>query len=101
MGWCWKSHPDFGFRDEMKSRLKLMLGKEHDNTSYALFPKNIRYVRKSEGAKLSTTGIALWIAKRPGVSVQAFREEITQRWSNFTIKIGGSLASKLFIPFEK
>jgi hypothetical protein len=25
MGWCWKSHPAFGYRDEMKSRLKLMM----------------------------------------------------------------------------
>jgi hypothetical protein len=72
MEWCWKSHPAFGYRDEMKSRLKLMMGKEHEETSYALFPKNIRYVRNFDGAKLSTTGIALRIAKRPGVSKQTF-----------------------------
>jgi hypothetical protein len=29
MGWCWKSHPAFGYRDEMKSCLKLMMGKAH------------------------------------------------------------------------
>jgi hypothetical protein len=69
MGWCWKSHPAFGYRDEMKSHLKLMMGKEHEDTEYALFPKNIRYVRRSDGAKLSTTGIALRIAKRPCVRV--------------------------------
>jgi hypothetical protein len=40
MGWSWKSHPAFGYRDEMKSCLKLMMGKEHKDTSYALFPKN-------------------------------------------------------------
>jgi hypothetical protein len=55
IGWCWKSHPAFGYRDEMKSRLKLMMGKEHEDTYYALFPKNTRYVPKSDGAKLSTT----------------------------------------------
>jgi hypothetical protein len=55
MGWCWTSYPAFGYRDEMKSRLKLMMGKEHEDTGYALFPKNIPYVRKSDGAKLSTT----------------------------------------------
>jgi hypothetical protein len=55
MGWCWKSHPAFGYREEMKSRLKLMMGKEYEDTSYAFFPSNIRYVRKSGGAKLSTT----------------------------------------------
>jgi hypothetical protein len=55
MGWCWKSHPAFGYRDEMKSRLKLMMGKANEDTSYALFPKNIRYVRKYGGVKLSTT----------------------------------------------
>jgi hypothetical protein len=33
MGWCWKSHPAFGYRDEMKSRLKLMMGKEHVRSS--------------------------------------------------------------------
>jgi hypothetical protein len=98
MGWCCKFHPAFGYRDEMKSRLKLMMGKAHEDTSYALFPKNIRYIRKSDGAKLITTGIALRIAKRPGVSEQLFREE---RWSNLSIKNGGSLASKLFIPFGK
>jgi hypothetical protein len=101
MGWCWKSHPAFGYQDEMKSRLKLMMGKAHEDTSYALFPKNIRYVRKSDGAKLSATGIALRIAKRPAVSEQLFREELAQRWSNLSTKNGGSLASKLFIPFGK
>jgi hypothetical protein len=39
MGWCWKSHPALGYRDEMKSRLQLMMGKEYEETSYALFPK--------------------------------------------------------------
>jgi hypothetical protein len=55
MGWCWKWHPAFGYRDEMKSCVKLMMGKEHEDTLYALFPKNIRHVHKSDGAKLSTT----------------------------------------------
>jgi hypothetical protein len=39
--------------------------------------------------------------KRPGVSEQTFREELAQRLINMTIKSGGSLASKLFIPFGK
>jgi hypothetical protein len=68
MDWCWKSHPALGYRDEMKYFLKLMMGKAHEDTSYALFPKNIRYIRRSDGAKLSTTGIALRIAKRPDIS---------------------------------
>jgi hypothetical protein len=68
---------------------------------YALLPKNIHYIRKSDGAKLSTTGIALYIAKRPGVSEQAFHEELTERWSKLNTKSGGSLASKLCIPFGK
>jgi hypothetical protein len=85
----------------MKSRLKHMMGKEHKDTLYALFPKNIRYVRKPDRAKLSTTGIALQIAKRPGISEQLFIEELAQRWSKLTIKNGGSLASKFFIPFGK
>jgi hypothetical protein len=72
MGWRWKSHPAFGYRDEMKYRLKLMMGKAQEDTSYTLFPKNIRYIRKSDGAKLSTTGIALRIAKRTGISEQPF-----------------------------
>jgi hypothetical protein len=55
MGWCWKSHPSFGYRDEMKPRLKLMMGKEHWDIAYVLFPKNIRYVHTSDGAKLRTT----------------------------------------------
>jgi hypothetical protein len=101
MGWCWKSHPAFGYRDEMKSRLKLMIGKAQEDTSYALFPENIRYVRKSDGAKLITTGIALRIAKRPGVSEQLFSEELAQRRSYLSTKNGGSLASKFFIPFAK
>jgi hypothetical protein len=85
----------------MKSRLKLMMGKAHEDTSFALFPKNIRYIRKSDGAKLSTTGIALRIVKRPGVSEQLFQEELAQRWSNLSTKNGGSLASKFCIPFGK
>jgi hypothetical protein len=78
-----------------------MMGKEQEDIIYALFPKNIRYVRRSDGAKLSTTGISLHITKPPGVSEQGFREELAERWSNLTIKIGGSLASKLCIPFGK
>jgi hypothetical protein len=101
MRWYWKSHPAFGYRDEMKYHLKLIIGKEHEDTAYVLFPKNIRYVRKSDGAKLSTTGIALRIVKRPGVSGQSFREELAERWSNLTIKSGGSLVSKFFITFGK
>jgi hypothetical protein len=57
-GWCWKSHPAFRYRDEMKSRLKLMMGKAQEDTLYVLFPKNIRYIHKSDGAKFSATGIA-------------------------------------------
>jgi hypothetical protein len=60
----------------MKSRLKLMMGKSHKDTSYDLFAKNIRYVRKFDEAKLSTTGIALRIVKHSGVSEQIFREEL-------------------------
>jgi hypothetical protein len=41
MGWCWKSHPAFGYHDEMKSHLKLMMGKDHEDTAYDLLPKNI------------------------------------------------------------
>jgi hypothetical protein len=85
----------------MKSRLKFMMGKSHEDTSYALFPKNSRYIRKSYGVKLRTTGISLQIEKRPGVSEQLFREELAQRWTNLSTKNGGSLASKFFIPFAK
>jgi hypothetical protein len=63
--------------------------------------KNIRYVCKSNGSKLSTSGIALWIAKWPGVSEQTFEEELAQLWRNLTTKSGGSLASKFVIPFGK
>jgi hypothetical protein len=63
MGWCWKSHPAFRYRDDMKSHLKIIMGKANEDTSYALFPKNTRYICKSDWEKLSTTGIALWIAK--------------------------------------
>jgi hypothetical protein len=101
MGWCWKSHPAFGYRDKMKYRLKLTMGKAHEDTSYALFTKNIRYIRKSDGEKLSTAVIALQIAKQPGVSEQLFREELAQRWSNLSTKNRGSLESKFFIPFGK
>jgi hypothetical protein len=66
-----------------------MMGKEHEDTSYAFSPKSIRYVCKSDGAKLSTTGKALRIANQPGVSEQTFREELEQRWRNLTTKSGG------------
>jgi hypothetical protein len=101
MGWCWKSHPALGYRDKMKYCLKLTDGKAHEDTSYALFTKNIRYIHKSDGAKLSTTGIALRIAKRPCFSEQLFRKELAQRWSNLSIKNGESLAIKFFILFGK
>jgi hypothetical protein len=55
MGWCWRSHPALGYHDEMKYCLRLMMGKSHKDTSYALLPKNISYVHKSDGARLSTT----------------------------------------------
>jgi hypothetical protein len=85
----------------MKYHLKLMMGKEHEDIAYDLFPKNIRYVCKSDGAKLRTTGIALRIAKRLSVSEQVFREGLVECWSNLTIKSGGTLAIKFFIPFGK
>jgi hypothetical protein len=78
-----------------------MMGKEHEDIAYALFPKNIRYIRKYDGSTLKTTGIALRIAKRPGVSEQAFQEDLTESWSTLTIKSGRSLAIKFFIPFGK
>jgi hypothetical protein len=101
MGWCWKSHPASGYRDEMKYCLKLMMGKEYEETSFELFPKNVRYVHKSDGSKLSTAGIALRIMKRPSISEQTFQEELAQLWSSLTTKRGGSLASKFFISFGK
>jgi hypothetical protein len=39
MGWCCKSHLAFEYRDEMKYRLKLIMGKDHEDTAYVLFPR--------------------------------------------------------------
>jgi hypothetical protein len=92
MGWCCKS----------QSRIKLIMGKLTRRHILRTLPeKNICYVHKSDGAKLSTKGITLLITKRPVVSEQLSREELAELWSSLTIKSGGSLASKFFIPFGK
>jgi hypothetical protein len=75
------------------------MGKEHEDTFYALLPKIIRYVCKTDEDKLSTTGITLRITKRPGVSEQTLQEEFAQRWIILNTKSVGSLASNLLTPF--
>jgi hypothetical protein len=78
-----------------------MMGETFKNVNYALFPKNIKYKRSKDGAKMSTNGITLQVTKTPGITAADFRADMAEKWQKLTAKNGGTLFGKTFIPFGK
>jgi hypothetical protein len=63
LGWMHQAHPVFCFREDIKERLRELMGDEHKEVQYALFPKTIYYKRILDGVRLTTTGVTMQIAK--------------------------------------
>jgi hypothetical protein len=59
LGWMHQAHPAFCFQEDIKERLKELMGDEHKEVQYALFPKTINYKRISDGVRLTTTGVKM------------------------------------------
>jgi hypothetical protein len=78
-----------------------MMGEALKDVQYGFFPKNIKYKRSRDGAKMSTHGITLQVTKTPGITSADFRAEMAEKWQKLTAKNGGTLFGKTFIPFGK
>jgi hypothetical protein len=63
LGWMHQAHPAFCFWEDIKERLRELMGDEHKEVQYTLFPKTINYKRISDGVRLTTTGVTIQIAK--------------------------------------
>jgi hypothetical protein len=50
---------------------------------------------------MSTNGITLQVTKTPGITAADFRAEMAEKWQKLTLKNGGTLFGKTFIPFGK
>jgi hypothetical protein len=53
------AHPSFCYQEDIKERLSELMGDEHKEVQYALFPKSINYKRVSDGVRLTTTGVSM------------------------------------------
>jgi hypothetical protein len=76
------------------------MGEEHTSVQYALFPKSINYKIIADGVRLTTTGVAMQIAKSPNATSADFRAT-WEKWQRINAKNGGTLYGKTFIPFVK
>jgi hypothetical protein len=101
LGWLHQAHPAFCYREDIKERLRELMGEEHKEVQYALFPKSINYERVSDGVRLTTTGVTMQIAKSPNVTAADFRASMAEKWQRINVKNGGNLYRKTFIPFGK
>jgi hypothetical protein len=80
LGWIFKAHPAFGFRDDIKERLIAMMTKDYKEIKLAIFPKNIKYKRVKDGNVMPNTGVTLQIAKSEGITATEFRANMVGKW---------------------
>jgi hypothetical protein len=59
LGWMHQAHPAFCYREDIKERLRELIGEEHKEVHYAFFLKTINYKRVSDGVRLTTTGVTM------------------------------------------
>jgi hypothetical protein len=85
----------------MKEDLYNMMGENFKGVQYALFPKTIKYKRSKGGAKMTTNGITPQMAKTMGIVAADFHADMAEIWQRLTVKAGGALFGKTFIPFGK
>jgi hypothetical protein len=95
LGWIYKAHPAFAFRDGTKEQIHAMMNREFKDIKYALFPRTIKY-KRSDGMMLTTNGIAIQVAKTENTSSTSFRAAMAEK-----AKTGGTLWGKTFIPFGR
>jgi hypothetical protein len=101
LGWLHQAHPAFCYRQDIKERLKELMGEEHKSVQYALFPKSINYKRIADGVRLTTTGVTMQIANSPNATAEDFRATMAEKWQRINAKNGGTVYGKTFIPFGK
>jgi hypothetical protein len=78
-----------------------MMCDEFKGVQYSVFPKNIKYKLSKDGAKMTTNGITLQVTKTPGIAAADFCADMTKKWQQMTVKNGGTLFVRTYIPFEK
>jgi hypothetical protein len=86
LGWIFRAHPLFCFRDDSKERLIAMMTKDDKESKLAIFPKTIKYKRVKDGKVISTAGVPLQVAKPEGITATEFRANIAKNGSNLTPK---------------
>jgi hypothetical protein len=96
-----QANPSFCYREDIKERLKELMGEEHKSVQYALFPKSFNYKIVSDGVRLTTTGVTMQIAKSPNATAADFRASMADKWQMINANNGGTLYGKTFIPFGK
>jgi hypothetical protein len=96
LGWIFRDHPTFGFRDDIKERLIAMMTKDDKEIKLAIFPKTIMYKRVKDGKVMSTTGVILQVDKTEGIAAN-----IAKKLQQLDAKTGESLFGKKFTPFGK
>jgi hypothetical protein len=85
----------------MKEASYNIMGEDFKWVQYTLFTKNIKYKRSKYGAKMTTNGIILQVAKTPGITDVDFCADMAKNWQRMTVKKDGTLFGKTFIPFGK
>jgi hypothetical protein len=101
LGWIFRAHPAFGFRDDIKERLIAMMTKDDKEIKLAIFPKTIKYKIVKDGKAMSTTGVTLQVSKTEGITATEFRANMAEKWLQLDAKTGGYLFGKKLIPFGK
>jgi hypothetical protein len=85
----------------MKEALYNMMGEEFKGVQYALSPKTFKYNLSKDGAKMKMNGITLQVARTTGITTADFRADMDEKCQKMTVKNGGILFGKTFIPFGK
>jgi hypothetical protein len=72
LGWIFRAHPAFGFREDIKERLIAMMTKDDKEIKLAILPKTIKYKRVKDGKAMSTAGVTLQVSKTEGITATEF-----------------------------
>jgi hypothetical protein len=87
LGWMHQAHPAFCFQEDIKERLRELMGDEHKELQYDV--------------RLTTTGVTMQIAKSTNLVAADFHASMAEKWQKINVKNGGTLFGKNFIPFGK
>jgi hypothetical protein len=101
LGWIFRAHPAFGFRDDIKERLIAVMTKDDKEIKHAIFPKTIKYKIVKEEKVTPPAGVTLQVAKTEGITVTEFRAKMAEKWQQLDAKTGGYLFGKKFTAFGK